>query len=417
MKDKKTARSISIFLTIVISILTTAQLIISPDYVSETVLPDYFFTYVFIFMTLFSLITTIKITKATYIYHVAILLFIGIVILYDTYGYFEVYGELIVLMGLLVARTYGMVAKNFSRLFLGLLLVSMILKVYRIYQTGNFNLNYTISYLILMGFINFFFFKVMTSAEERQKTEARHICNRWQKEQVYTEIGKTVFSTFIHDYNIMDSYTGLKQAKIHIDNGNNERAHRMIDLVMEMLLEDDQRVKSVRDRVIISRQTKPEAIEVSRFIHNLIKRLQMSRSAGLTQLQYTDNLNDNSRIMAVPIDIVGIIENILKNAQEAVKELSDEGKIELLLSGNSRKIILQIINNGPPIPWAQKDGKVTPGDFRPGLTTKKNGTGWGMYATVNRIEENRGQLTITSNSEKTEFKVEFPRLKRKVNHE
>lgn len=414
MRDKATARSVGIFLSVIFILMTIYYYISSDFYLERTMIHTFFYKPFFTLLSLFSVLTTWKITRLTYILHVLVLFLIGFLCVRDSMeSVYRMYGEVIILMGLLLGRVYGVFDKKtnvFYFLFLG---AAVSVKFYTIAQFKEITSEDIIPYLILMGFINFFFFKILNSAEEKQKQEARLICSRWQKEQVYTDIGKNVFSSFIHDYNISDSYAGLQSVRNKIKQKQLEKADEMVQLVMEMLVEDETRIHSVRSRVILSERDKPEPVNLASYINTVLDKIKMSKPHIHKDICFINNIKEPVMISIVPIDLIGILENILKNSIEATEVNKLSRQISLKISPQGKKINLSIKNNGPKIKWTQKDGTVRLSDFRPGNTTKKEGTGWGMYATINRVESNGAEIQITSNSEETEFSIIFPPWKGK----
>lgn len=409
MNNDQIKRIIGIFLSTVFAILAIANII--QGMTMDSALPRFFFETLLAGIALICIVFTVKITKISGIIHVLTLFFMGFVIIYDTPYAYTVHGEIIVVMGLLVARTYGYYEKRFKLFFFLILGVSILIKITNPSFADQSTAYHYIMYFTLVGFINFFFFLVLNSVEERQKREARVICDRWQKEQVYTEIGKNVFTSFIHDYNIIESYTGLEYVIRQIQEGNLDKAQDMTKNVMEMLLEDDKRIKSVRSRVIISQKDKPEKVNADVFISSLLNKLKNARMSFSDIISYTPGNLVKPEIMIIPIDLVGIIENIIKNSLEATEDMKVKREIRIDLTECNKHLTIAISNNGPKIPWTGKNGVVDPANFRPGNTTKKEGTGWGMYATINRIEDNKGKIKIYSDEKRTVFKIQFPLAK------
>jgi hypothetical protein len=103
--------------------------------------------------------------------------------------------------------------------------------------------------------------------------------------------------------------------------------------------------------------------------------------------------------------ITWAIENLLKNSLQAVNP--EKGRIELIsaLSKDSRKIIVQVADNGCGIP---------PGTarklFRPGFTTKKRGWGLGLTLARRIVEEYHGGkiVLLKSRPGETVFQITLP---------
>ena len=97
------------------------------------------------------------------------------------------------------------------------------------------------------------------------------------------------------------------------------------------------------------------------------------------------------------------IENLIKNALDAVSQLNGKILITTQLLKNSRRIAIDITDNGKGIP--SKDRKNI---FRPGYSTKKRGWGLGLSLTMRIIKEyHHGKLQLLESkpSEKTVMRI------------
>ncbi|MCK4715864.1 MAG: HAMP domain-containing histidine kinase [Candidatus Marinimicrobia bacterium] len=97
------------------------------------------------------------------------------------------------------------------------------------------------------------------------------------------------------------------------------------------------------------------------------------------------------------------IENLIKNALDAVSQLNGKISITTQLLKNNRRIAIDITDNGKGIP--SKDRKNI---FRPGYSTKKRGWGLGLSLTMRIIKEyHHGKLLLLESkpSEKTVIRI------------
>ena len=95
--------------------------------------------------------------------------------------------------------------------------------------------------------------------------------------------------------------------------------------------------------------------------------------------------------VAAPL-IEWVIENLLKNALDAMEE--GTGQIRVDLFTNNNQLIIDITDNGKGI--SMTDQKQI---FRPGFSTKKRGWGLGLTLSKRIIEENHGGQLIIKSSE------------------
>ncbi|NSL50959.1 histidine kinase N-terminal domain-containing protein [Calidifontibacillus erzurumensis] len=121
------------------------------------------------------------------------------------------------------------------------------------------------------------------------------------------------------------------------------------------------------------------------------------------------NINISSRIDPEAIvfgdknELKQVFLNILMNAIDAVRENKGERNITIHTDINKEIVSISIINNGPPI--SAETLKLI---FEPFYTTKKLGTGIGLYVSKNIIENHNGKISCFSNNEKTMFQIKLP---------
>lgn len=122
------------------------------------------------------------------------------------------------------------------------------------------------------------------------------------------------------------------------------------------------------------------------------------------QIQINSNLKENVQIYVDENKFLGCLINLIKNAIEAIET---KGEITISTEITSEKCIIKISNNGKPIsPSAQKEL------FNEGFTTKKTGSGLGLYICKNNLEQQDATLSlIKSTAQKTEFEIQIPIFK------
>jgi signal transduction histidine kinase len=99
-----------------------------------------------------------------------------------------------------------------------------------------------------------------------------------------------------------------------------------------------------------------------------------------------------------------VVENLCKNAVDAME---GNGRIDLSLSEEGSKVILEVKDTGKGI--RKKDIKNV---FTPGFTTKQRGWGLGLSLAKRIVEEyHKGRIFVKSSElgKGTTFRVELPR--------
>ncbi|MBK7874073.1 MAG: ATP-binding protein [Saprospiraceae bacterium] len=103
--------------------------------------------------------------------------------------------------------------------------------------------------------------------------------------------------------------------------------------------------------------------------------------------------------------IIRVLNNLIKNALQAIPD-ERQGKIQVSLSANGERALLQVADNGIGIPLEMQE-KV----FQPNFTTKSSGTGLGLAMSKSIVEAAGGSIWLESRvSEGTSFFVELPKI-------
>lgn len=403
---RKTVTQTGIFLTASYLVVFTFNLLYALIFPEKYFCPDTITDLVKLsFCILLSLSTLFMGLKYSIVTQVVLVAVTGFFVIFASQNLLAVHGEVLVILALLLAKAYGLPAKRIKVTFVAMLLFCISIRLFTgIVQRHDLEVPEFVTYMIIVGIINIFFFIILLSVEQKIHYEAAHICSMWQKEQVYNDIGKNVFSSFVHDYNVSDIITAVELTKNYVQDGNLQEAEHMLDVLKDMSTEDHQRLNSVRERVVLSNETGPVTVDAARFIEGVLDKQNNSR--GISEVKFVNTIHHQAFISIIRIDFLGIIENILKNSFEATK--AENRKITVTLSVKKKSLNIIIGNNGVKIPWALGDGRVPLTEFRPGRTTKKRGTGWGVYTVIRRIQQNRGKLSIYSDDYQTLFSISFP---------
>ncbi|HDR7795278.1 TPA: sensor histidine kinase [Bacillus luti] len=132
----------------------------------------------------------------------------------------------------------------------------------------------------------------------------------------------------------------------------------------------------------------------------------------IIQFLYPSLVNANVLIeknLPYPIPLVGyrsevrqVFLNILMNSIDALESIKEERKIIIDVFEEDQSIRIVIKNNGPMIPAENVDTI-----FEPFVTTKKLGTGIGLFVCKQIVEKHNGSIMCRSDSDWTEFQIAF----------
>lgn len=131
--------------------------------------------------------------------------------------------------------------------------------------------------------------------------------------------------------------------------------------------------------------------QISAFVYPRLLELNVSLKQELEQ---------NLVVKGVQEEIRQVIINIIFNAIEVMATENSEAVIHIKGYRNDEKIVLETSNTGPKIPE-----NLIKDIFEPFVTTKKTGTGLGLYVSKEIIEKHNGKLFCQSNDDWTTFTI------------
>jgi C4-dicarboxylate-specific signal transduction histidine kinase len=114
------------------------------------------------------------------------------------------------------------------------------------------------------------------------------------------------------------------------------------------------------------------------------------------------------RVLADALQMEQVLENLLRNAMEAVSELPDQsGRIAMRAHHSKGQVILEVADNGPGIAPA-----ILPRLFHPFATSKPNGMGLGLALSLAIVESFDGRIELVNRQGErgAVFRVSLPAI-------
>ena len=101
-----------------------------------------------------------------------------------------------------------------------------------------------------------------------------------------------------------------------------------------------------------------------------------------------------------------VLSNLIDNAIDAMeKQAAKKRQLTISLTENLRQYCFCVSNSGTPIPEDMQESI-----FQPGISTKGEGHGMGLYIVRKTIRGRGGDITLESNAERTAFSGYVPKL-------
>lgn len=165
------------------------------------------------------------------------------------------------------------------------------------------------------------------------------------------------------------------------------------DKLGELLKNIIEKNQSINTAVNVGSNTNPLVASV----------LHSATSEGINVIVFDSGNYDN--ISITDNEFIKVLSNIIKNSIDALKN-TENPMIKYKSYNSYNSIIITIVNNGPQI---SKD--ILAKIFKPGFSTKGNmngDRGYGLSIVNDIVGRCNGKISIDSNSQYTEFKIELP---------
>lgn len=146
---------------------------------------------------------------------------------------------------------------------------------------------------------------------------------------------------------------------------------------------------------------KNEDLNVKLLLEEVIDFLYPSIVDG--NIQVTTNIDGNTKVNGDRNELKQVFLNLLMNAIDAVCEEVKERVINIYTEVNDDQIMIIISNNGPSIHAEQ--AQII---FEPFYTTKRLGTGIGLFVCKNIVEKQNGKIYCSSLDGLTKFMIKLP---------
>lgn len=184
---------------------------------------------------------------------------------------------------------------------------------------------------------------------------------------------------------------------------------------LKLIIDEANRCKNIVSNLLnFARQgrLKVGEININNLLLDVIKLIQVNPDFSGISI----SINDNSDISIIEGDkdqLKQVLLNLINNACEAL-ETSEVKKIDLNLSTDNNRIIIEVKDSGCGIP-EENINKI----FTPFFTTKKigKGTGLGLAITYGIIKMHRGDIRVTSTlGNGTSFTITLPIIQNQINN-
>ena len=233
-------------------------------------------------------------------------------------------------------------------------------------------------------------------------TKSADLLAKTEREMAWREMAKQVA------HEIKNPLTPMKLSLQYLERASKddpEKAKVLIQKISNTLMEQINNLTQIADSfsnfATLPKTTNETIVlnEVVEAIHDLFRKRE---DMDIDMLEPVEDV----RVLADRNHLVRILNNVVKNATQAIPE-TRRGKIEMELTKNEHKAIIRVSDNGTGI-----SDEMRPKVFTPNFTSKSSGTGLGLAICANMLESMNGRIYFESTEGVgTDFYIELPLIK------
>ena len=261
------------------------------------------------------------------------------------------------------------------------------------YGSGNFILIFAMIVFIIIAEILLFTFLKKNFQLNSDISDNRRILIKQERLAAIGELASRV----AHDIrnplsNIAMSVKSIEE-KPQDTKLSNDSVKEKLQIASKNIERISHQVNNVLDYVKERKITR-EKISLSSFVDETIQLLQIPKNIKI------ESQKSDLRILADPIQLQIVFNNLLLNAIQAIGK--EPGKIRIQFSEDDNSVKINLENSGPSIPQ-----DILPHIFESLVTTKQAGTGLGLASCKRIIEQHGGEINVMNNP--TTFTITLPK--------
>ena len=261
---------------------------------------------------------------------------------------------------------------------------------------------------IVLACIFLFLFYTAFAEEIKEKRKENYLLHKeYDKNKIFIDFGRNV-AGIVH--NIKSSLMAINGYAELLQDDNDKIIHEYAGYQ----LESSDRILNLVNRLSFATRSYQEVektvLSLNLIIVTTIEVIQTNlelKNVG----KFLIELDENDRIFASPLEIFQLIDNILKNAHEAMINNS-QGRITVKSTKRLDGLLFIVEDEGIGIPWCSDKGRIDclkNSGFAIGKTTKQHGSGLGMIYIIDLVKAFKGKMYIESEINKgTTVEILFP---------
>ena len=215
---------------------------------------------------------------------------------------------------------------------------------------------------------------------EKEKNNLEDLTQNLKRNEIIAQRARFISHEIKNQLSIIDVYTRITQ----ISCGNNSK----ITNASEIIFKSIKNITTLLTELKTFSEANLNVYDLSEVINEAVNSIK--EMAAINNISLTANILPDLSVILDKVKFQNILINIIKNGIEAFKSESKTDKfIEIATKINDGKISVTIANNGKQI-----DKKDQSKIFDEGFTTKKDGSGLGLYICKQNLKEQFCELSL-----------------------
>ncbi len=366
--------------------------------------------YTLLAISLLGFITTVKDAKILRIVQAVIFYGMGVsYIILNTTG--DLGGILFFAFSMLLAYQYLLLRRYYHLKILLYLTSVAVAELIAVHLNPNVKMAHGITTVILT--IIFFYSINLLFADEIQtyKSNAELFRRQFDENKILIKTGRNLTGIVHNIKSRMTSVLGFNELiREECAELKNPELIEYAGLQHEAISHIITQIQNLLFTVANSQDTKARPVSLNRMLDGTIEMIKSFKDIR-HELNISKELTDDDTVYISPIYLVEIIENILRNALDAAPE-HQENPIYIRSRVQGEFLFLSISDCGTGIEDLHGRRNIdclSEDIFKPGKTTKKNGSGIGMSSTVEMLKASGGKMFLTTGPEGTQVDLHLPR--------
>jgi len=368
--------------------------------------------YTLLGISLVGFITTLKDAKILRIVQVFIFYGMGVsYIILNTTG--DLGGILFFAFSMLLAYQYLLLRRHYLLKILLYLASVAVAELIAVHLNPNLQMAHGITTVILT--IIFFYSINLLFADEIQayKSNAELFRRQFDENKILIKTGRNLTGIVHNIKSRMTSVLGFNEL-IREESAElkNPELIEYAKLQHEAISHIITQIQNLLFTVANSQDTEARPVSLNRMLDGTIEMIKSFKDIR-HELDISKELTADDTVYISPVYLVEIIENILRNALDAAPE-HQENQIYIRSRVQGEFLFISISDCGTGIEELHGRRNIdclSEDIFKPGKTTKENGSGIGMSSAVDMLKASGGKMFLTTGPEGTQIDLHLPRQK------